>query len=670
MPISPTLITAAQRGQIVILAGAGVSAGWPSALPSWKPLNRAITDALRQRLEAGLQRPDWLAQVITSVDEQRSADRFPPEYQAQLIEEMCGERYFHALTALDIDLPNAAHAGIAALAAVGAVRAIVTTNFDRLIERSLEGRGVPYAVAYDDAGYRAFADAWPNKALPVIKIHGCVSAPPSMIDTLKQRQRGRSRDLQTLLDQVQPGYWLYLGFSAADLEGNPGYLGLVAGAARSAGATYLAYPPYPDLGAGAKRLMAAHGERGEVVIADIPAYLGEVGQGLGSPEPAPILAESPAGLAQFKARLADWAGALSLSAAGLCLAAILEAVGQGDSAARLLDRLVRKEIYDERESADFRALQLHYGRLGAAWSRYVAVRDINGAQSNASMESAQSLMRVMRDPQIGFVATAWLACLMLWLNRGQDAMGLVRRVLLKEYREPGEHRPAPRHPEDEVDAWLAAAQVCLVNDGQPILHVMMATSDEALEAARASGDVVRTARVAALRLLALAQTESDVPALAAAFSAEFDEAERVGDGFALGMRALALGRWHVGAGGLALGRSLGADVVARRALEHLAAALTLFQNQGMDAWLMYVQVQAAKAYADLHQWDDTQTCLDTAIDLADRFPAFASHAFEAAWQIRRMLGDPDADKALRVAVQAADDSGLAARRDWLQRILG
>jgi len=43
--------------------------------------------------------------------------------------------------------------GIAALAAAGVVRAIVTTNFDRLIERALEQHGVAYEVAYDDDGF-------------------------------------------------------------------------------------------------------------------------------------------------------------------------------------------------------------------------------------------------------------------------------------------------------------------------------------------------------------------------------------------------------------------------------------------------------------------------------------------------------------------------------------
>ena len=137
------LVEFARRGELIVMAGAGVSAGRPSALPGWKPLNAAISHALCHRLESSLDRPGWLADIAPLVDAERDADRFPPEYQAQLIEEMCGERYFRALQALDIDVMNPSHDGIAALAAAGAVRAVVTTNFDRLIEQALDGRGLP-----------------------------------------------------------------------------------------------------------------------------------------------------------------------------------------------------------------------------------------------------------------------------------------------------------------------------------------------------------------------------------------------------------------------------------------------------------------------------------------------------------------------------------------------
>ena len=206
------VIEAARTGQVVVFAGAGISAGPPSSLPGWNPLNAAVFRVLRARLETGIDWDDWLAQVETSINAAREADRFPPDYQAQVIEEMCGERYFRALQSLDISVTNAAHEGIAALAAAGSVRAIVTTNFDWLLERALDRCGVAYESAFDPGGYIRLRDrmvAGRAGLLPVIKVHGCVCDPLSMIDTLKQRRKGRSRAIEQCLDQLASAYWLY-----------------------------------------------------------------------------------------------------------------------------------------------------------------------------------------------------------------------------------------------------------------------------------------------------------------------------------------------------------------------------------------------------------------------------------------------------------------------------
>src|SRR5690349_4013203 len=108
------LLDASKCGNIVVMAGAGVSAGNPAALPGWQPLNAAIVKALIGRLEAAVNRPGWLAPVAGIVESVRKA-RFPPEYQAEVIEAMCGDRYFRALQALDVDVINASHHAIAAL---------------------------------------------------------------------------------------------------------------------------------------------------------------------------------------------------------------------------------------------------------------------------------------------------------------------------------------------------------------------------------------------------------------------------------------------------------------------------------------------------------------------------------------------------------------------------
>lgn len=485
-----------RREELVVMAGAGVSAGWPSAVPGWYALNAVIFGALRQRLEVGIDRLGWLERVEPDVVDARAAGRFPPDYQAQVIEDMCGRRYFQGLQALDIDVGNSAHDAIAALAAGGALRAVVTTNFDRLIERALKRRGVAFVPAFDEDGYASVPE---GGALPVIKVHGCVSSADSMVDTWKQRRRGRPQLLTDCLEPLYDAFWVYAGFSAADLEDDEGYLGLVAGAARSRGAIYVAFPGAPELGPGAQKLMGAYGERGATVVVGVAEYLGALGRVAGCPVPAVISADEPFGRTRIEAALAGWADGLTVSAAGLCVAAILEAVGAGEASVRVLDRLVRHELLDERDTPDFRALQLAYGRLGGALGRFISVPDMGGAASNAGVESVQSLLRA-KDSEVGFLARAWLGPMLLWQGWGDDATSLAVWIL-KGFQEDGWDGPQPRSDEEVVDAWTSAAQVLMFNSSRATIAGLESCVGAAIERAQTSGDVVREARAAAARLL-------------------------------------------------------------------------------------------------------------------------------------------------------------------------
>ena len=643
----------ARAGRVVVFAGAGVSAGKPSALPGWRQLNEGIVGALRTRLETAVERQDWLKDVALRVGGLRDAGQFPPDYQAQIIEEMCGDRYFRALQALDVDVVNGGHEGIAAMAEARALRAVVTTNFDRLTEIALERRRVEYEAVFDDAGFRRMSERTAAGPLPVIKIHGSVSDHRSMIDTLKQRKRGRSDALESCLERLFGEYWLYLGFSAADLETDTKYLGLVAGAARSLGATYVKYPPQPELGAGAQALMAAYGERGTVVTAEIVEVLG-VAAGNGE----------AVGPALVSTGLAKWAGGLSVAAAGLCLAAILEAAGESEAGVRVLDRLVRKDIGPtERESADYRALQLHYGRLGAAFGRFIRVPDLNGAMSNASEETGQSLMR-LQDTEYGFAARNWLGCFFLWMGMGAAATQSATRVLLG-FAEGDWRGPGPGSDEEAVDAWLAASQIFILNTHSKAMWLVAKTFPDALERARRSGDVVRAARVAALYLLACAERVEDVPAISREWDSVFDDARRVGDGFAAGFRALAMGRWQVGGGGLALAKEEG-PAVAARAMAYLEEAARSFGRQGMDPWRVFTGIQQTKALMDLGRYEELDPAVSALEKELDRFPILASHLYEAVWQMERAFKKPNAEAWYRRALECAAESGLEWRVKFLE----
>ncbi|MEA2000381.1 MAG: SIR2 family protein [Actinomycetota bacterium] len=677
------LVEAARSGTLVVFAGAGVSAGEPSSLPSWYTLNEMIAEQLLDRSEdafEGYLRADALKPAFGSIGAAREEQRFPPEYQAQLVEEMAGSQYFDALTSLDVDTFNEAHSGIAALAAAGCLAAVVTTNFDRLIEHALDAQGVPYLAAKADASYEAAAERFESGdgPLTILKVHGCVSEPPSLVDTLKQRRLGRAASVDRCIDALAEYYFAFVGFSASDLDGDPEYLDLVPNAGQSVGATYVVWPGAvtgadPTLGSGARILMDAYGERGSIAVEEAATFLSEILLQTGHPPPTLIpTAGSQSTVDRVHSSLSSWANSLTPGAVGLCLSALLEAAGEGDTAARVLDRLIRKVLLTEAERRDphYPLAQLHYGRLGAAWGRYVNVPDMHGTMSNASVESLQSLLR-LTDTDLEAAALGWTALGWLWLGEGRNAIGTALR-LSKLADDPA----VPLTPEGWVDSWIAVAQVLLLDAAGPTIELIMEGTAWARTQAIEAGDVVRAARVGSLFLLAEAETTEDLPAALAELEnsphGEFAEALRVGDGFSLGLRELAIGRWLIGVGGRALIEKGEGDVagVAAQAAEHLTKAAEWIERQVMDPWQVFIALQWARVLADLGRWDEIEGVLTRGSEGAQRFPIWASHFHETRFQLNHMLGNTEtSEEELTLAVAAAEASGLANRREWLAATL-
>jgi hypothetical protein len=116
-------------------------------------------------------------------------------------------RYIDPPEGEDIRKPTKAHHAIARLVASGAVRVVITTNFDRLIENALREAGVePTVIASDDA----IAGATPlvHSKCTVIKVHG---------DYLDARIRNTDAELEdyspvmnALLDQVFDNFGLLI----------------------------------------------------------------------------------------------------------------------------------------------------------------------------------------------------------------------------------------------------------------------------------------------------------------------------------------------------------------------------------------------------------------------------------------------------------------------------
>jgi hypothetical protein len=144
---------------------------------------------------------------------------FMPDFMAQLMEEQAGLDYFRVLESLDTETLNENHSLIAALAGSGVVRAVVTTNFDRLLERALDAAGTPsrvFATGTDFEELPVALDEAPERLL--VRRTARSSTWSRWVDTLAQRVAGRPQALEDSITRLLERHaCLVVGFSGADL---------------------------------------------------------------------------------------------------------------------------------------------------------------------------------------------------------------------------------------------------------------------------------------------------------------------------------------------------------------------------------------------------------------------------------------------------------------------
>jgi SIR2-like domain len=646
-PVMRDFAEQARTPGLVVFVGAGVSMVPPTCLPGWMDFNRVVLEAVADRVGAYV-RPRFAEDALQVLLARRITSEFAPDYQAQLIEQECGADYFSLLQALDTDRWNGCHDTIAALAGAGLVRAVVTTNFDTLTEQALAAEGVEHQVhsrpgSFTELRRRLEAGPGPEGErvpVPVVKVHGSVERPDSMVDTLQQRVRGLTEDLGVALRLLfERHHLVVLGFSGADLDYDPGYLQLRAAAAASPGMTFLVRAgeaPRPSVA----ELAAAYGDKARIASGSLPDWLDEVAGGLGvdrPPRQVPTGAETDRlraeRLAQVAGRAAAWAAELGDMAAINILAALLRGSGNEEGSFRLLqqvwkhyrrssdctgpkfgrfcfdvgERLLERGVLRTRDELELMAAV----RSG---DRDAVARAFHGAPSMMAFSAFQFLGRAeMFDHR----AKAQLALVCAYLGETKVALGAAGQAL-KEAAD-GED---PRAWTDAIDACTRIYDMIgRWDDGLVILV-------ESAPLVRWNGDEPRRARFNALlgRYLARAgyheQAETTI-------KDGLLVAERLGltavaaeNRAALGFLELQRGRYPA-------------------ALEHLHAAEGVLRRAGrLPAWLplvydivdtiLHIDWTDSPARADASA--ETVALLRASDDLVEQVPGFFPHHYlAAAW---------------------------------------
>jgi hypothetical protein len=332
-------IVGTPEGEVVVLCGSGVSAVPPSSVPTWSGLNAAALDGLRRlALDRVLTVPANREAVLLL-----HADDIPVVTFSQVLSDaFSGRGWLEILTVLDGDVTNAVHRALATLINDRRCHAIITTNFDTLIERACGDTGFEIPVVLPRLSYVAFAPVTSDAELSqpaLYKIHGTVDIPDSMVDLLLDKRRGLGPSTRSLIASVcRDRHLVVLGFSGADFAMDPDYLGLLSSAALPTRVTWVVRPgsaPHE----GAKAFLDALSARGVPVAVEQHELVDPVGAApTGGPPLAPGNVER-----RLNDHVADWLNHPPTfpPTAALVLAELLRLRGQTDVATA-----VRAEIRD------------------------------------------------------------------------------------------------------------------------------------------------------------------------------------------------------------------------------------------------------------------------------------------------------------------------------------
>lgn len=204
-------------GEIVIFAGSGVSVDEPANLPSWWEYNKALIEEIKR--QALLLCPE-AKRLLEPLDVEKD---LPVQCVSDIIVRGgAGSAYFPLLKLLDGSMPNANHLAMVELAKTGQISAIITTNFDTLVETSFQSKAVPLIVLFTDDDFVSISA---GNVCRLMKVHGSVVDEKSLIDTVTQKSGGLSYKKKLALSGAMSGAdVVVMGFSGADLEFDPDYI--------------------------------------------------------------------------------------------------------------------------------------------------------------------------------------------------------------------------------------------------------------------------------------------------------------------------------------------------------------------------------------------------------------------------------------------------------------
>ena len=196
----------ASARQSTVFVGAGISVPTPSCLPSAKDVIEQVIHALADHPGLGAQRRDLLESV------QRANIKL--EVLLEIVQRTAASNLTTLFKVFDGHNPNLYHHFLARLLKVNSISHIVTTNFDRLIEKAFRDELNVFVTEADHD----------ERSHPAIyKIHGTVERPETIVAVLKQVSRGLGSNKRQLLLETLSRTCVVLGWSDDDIDLTPAF---------------------------------------------------------------------------------------------------------------------------------------------------------------------------------------------------------------------------------------------------------------------------------------------------------------------------------------------------------------------------------------------------------------------------------------------------------------
>lgn len=205
------IISEINSGEVVIFCGAGISRD------SGLPVVNQLVPYMLEKLEVS---PEDLRFIL----DENNNSRIPFEAFMQGLQE--GSKLDKIFDIYDQGEPNTNHLLLAKLIKAGKIKTIVTTNFDKLIEKALLMEPKPfrenddYDVVYKERDLENIN--WSDKRIRIIKVHGSVHDKDSMAITLRlvasqELSKPRMTVIQQIFSSGNNTHVLVLGYSSSDV---------------------------------------------------------------------------------------------------------------------------------------------------------------------------------------------------------------------------------------------------------------------------------------------------------------------------------------------------------------------------------------------------------------------------------------------------------------------